>query len=111
MTQNVALPALYDRMIERGIVDLEPWELLRGAEQAHRLKHLVETFPEWPLNPFAHRSDNDDVACWTGENVVVVDDYDVVRDANEAAVRHQPAEYHSMDEWLIVAIRDFIEFD
>ncbi len=111
MTQNLALPVLYDRMIERGMVDLEPWELLRGARQAQRMKHLDEVFPGWNLIPFAGRSDNDDVACWTGKEVVVVDDYDVMRDATGAAVRHQAAVYHSMDEWLIAAIRDFIEFD
>ena len=111
MTQNLALPVLYDRMIERGIVDLEPWELLRGAQQTQRMKHTDEVFPGWNLVPFACRSDNDDVACWTGKNVVVVDDYDVMRDATGAAVRHQAAEYHSMDEWLIAAVRDFMEFD
>gem|GEM_PF-6637176 len=42
---------------------------------------------------------------------MVVDDYDVLRDATGEAVRHQAAEYHSMDEWLIAAIWDFMEFD
>ncbi|MDR6637636.1 hypothetical protein [Paenarthrobacter nitroguajacolicus] len=111
MTKNVVLPALYDRMIECGMVDLEPWELLRGAEQVQRMQHLERVFPGWSLVPIARRTDNDDVACWTGQHVVVVDDYDVLRDATGAAVRHSATEYASMEEWLIAAIRDFIEFD
>jgi hypothetical protein len=83
MTQNLSLPALYDRMIECGVIDLEPWALLRGSE----------------------------VARWTGGSVVVLDDFDVVRDAGGEAVRRAISEYASMDEWLIAVVRDFIEFD
>ena len=42
---------------------------------------------------------------------MVLDDFDVVRDAGGEAVRRAISEYASMDEWLIAAVRDFIEFD
>jgi hypothetical protein len=99
-----------DRMIECGVTDLEPWAVLRGSEQSQLTQHVDELFPGWGVIPFARRTDNDEVACWTGGSVVVIDDFDVVRDAGEA-VRRAISEYASMDEWLIAAVRDFIEFD
>lgn len=101
---------LYERMIECGVIDLEPWALLRGSEQLQRAQHVNEVFPGWGVTPFARRTDNDEVACWTGGSVVVIDDFDVVRDADGAAARRVISEYPSMDEWLVAAVRDFIGF-
>jgi hypothetical protein len=98
-------------MIEHGIIDLEPWVLLRESKQSQRTQHINEVFPEWNITPFARRTDSDEVACWTGEKVVVIDDFDAVRDATGATVRHSITEYSSMDEWLIAATQDFIAFD
>jgi hypothetical protein len=42
---------------------------------------------------------------------VVIDDFDVVRDAAGVTVRRSIAVYASMDDWLIAALTDFIEFD
>jgi hypothetical protein len=111
MKQNLSLPVLYYRMVECGVIELEPWALLRGSEQLQRAQHIDEVFPGWGVTPFARRTDNDEVACWTGRSVVVIDDFDVLRDTGGAAARRALAEYPSMDEWLIAAVRDFIEFD
>lgn len=111
MMQKFSLPVLYERMIECGMINLEPWALLRGSEQLQRMQHVGQVFPGWDLIPFARKTDNDEVACWTGGNVVVIDDFDVVRDAGRAAVRRTISEYSSMDEWLVAAVREFIDFD
>ena len=111
MSDNSALPALYDHMIECGIVDLDPWAVLRGDVQSRRAQHIEQVFPGWGIIPFARRLDNDDVACWTGSKVVVVDDWDVWPDENGAPKRHVAREYASMEEWFLAAAQDFIEFD
>lgn len=111
MMQRPALPMLYERMIECGTTNLEPWALLHGSEQLQRMQHVDEVFPGWAVVPFARKTDNDEVACWTGGSVVVIDDFDVVRDAGGSAVRRTISEYSSMDEWLVAAVREFIEFD
>ncbi|WP_455834099.1 hypothetical protein [Pseudarthrobacter siccitolerans] len=98
-------------MIECGVTNLEPWALLHGSEQLQRMQHVGEVFPGWGVVPFARRTDNDEVACWTGESVVVIDDFDVVRDAGGDAVRRPTSEYSSIDEWLLMAVEEFIEFD
>jgi hypothetical protein len=66
MSDHPALPALYDHMIECGIVDLDPWAVLRGDVQSRRAQHIEKVLPGWGIIPYARRTDNDDVACWTG---------------------------------------------
>lgn len=75
------------------------------------MQHAGEVFPGWAVVPFARRTDNDEVACWTGESVVVIDAFGVVRDAGGEVVRRVISEYSSMDQWLLAAVREFIEFD
>lgn len=109
--QNPSLPLLYERMIKHEIINLEPWVLLCGSEQLQRAHHINEVYPEWNITPFARRTDSDEVACWTSEKVVVIDDFDTVRDSTGAIVHHSIMEYSSMDEWLITATQDFISFN
>lgn len=110
MTGAESLPALYAHMIECGIIDLDPWALLRGDKQLRRAQHIEQVFPGWEVIPFARRTDNDDVACWTGSKVVVIDDWDLIWDENGPR-RLVAREYGSMEEWFLAAARDFIEFD
>ncbi|MCQ1995532.1 hypothetical protein [Arthrobacter sp. zg-Y1171] len=105
-----SLPPLYAHMIECGVVDLDPWHLLRGETQVRRARHIEQVFPGWGIVPFARRTDNDDVACWTGSSVVVIDDWDVWS-TDGKPIRHVQDEYPSMEEWLLAAVRDFVEFD
>ncbi|WP_146362206.1 hypothetical protein [Arthrobacter yangruifuii] len=111
MTETQSLPALYAHMIECGIFDLHPWFLLHGEAQARRAQHIEKVLPGWGIIPFARRTDNDDVACWTGSKVVVIDDWDVWPDENGMPIRRVGREYASMEEWFLAAARDFIEFD
>jgi hypothetical protein len=111
MAENESLPSLYDHMMECGIVDLHPWFLLHGEDQIWRAQHIEKVLPGWGIIPFARRTDNDDVACWTGSKVVVIDDWDVWPDENGAPKRHVASEYASMEEWFLAAAQDFIEFD
>ncbi|MBD7995258.1 hypothetical protein H9639_08115 [Arthrobacter sp. Sa2CUA1] len=105
-----SLPALYAHMIECGIIDLDPWAVLRGEMQLRRAQHIEQVFPGWGVIPFARRTDNDDVACWTGSKVVVIDYWDLIWDENGPR-RLVAREYSSMEEWFLAAARDFIEFD
>jgi hypothetical protein len=71
-------PPEFRWVVERGLVDLEPWTVLQGEELAQRLVGLRKRYPQSPLVPFACRIDNDDVACWdtdlpTGRVIVVHD--------------------------------------
>lgn len=109
MTQRPALPELYERMVEAEFTEMHPWALLLGDKWEHRAAHVEEVFPGWEIVPFARRTDNDDVACWDGDRVVLIDDYDPTWD-NGVAKRHVMTEYPSMDEWLHAAVQDFIEF-
>ena len=111
MTDNQSLPALYAHMIECGIIDLHPWFLLQGEAQTRRAQHIGKVLFGWEIIPFARRTDDDDVACWTGSKVVVIDDWDVWPDENGMPIRRVGREYSSMEEWFLAAARDFIEFD
>lgn len=97
-------------MIECGIIDLDPWALLRGEMQLRWGQHIEKAFPGGGVIPFARRTDNDDGACWTGSKVMVIDDWDLIWDENGAR-RLVAREYASMEEWYLATAKDFIEFD
>ncbi|MCC3291131.1 hypothetical protein [Arthrobacter sp. zg-Y1110] len=92
------------------MVDLDPWHLLQGEDQVWRARHIEQVFPGWAIVPFARRTDNDDVACWTGSGVVVIDDWDLTW-KNGMPIRHVQDEYATMGEWLVAAVQDFVEFE
>lgn len=79
--------------------------LLTGDDQVRRAQHIEKVFPGWGVIPFAQRTDNDDVACWTGSKVVVIDDWDLIWDDNGAPRRIVEREYASMEEWFLVPPR------
>jgi hypothetical protein len=100
-------PRLFIRVVEQGLTDLEPWQILGGQNLWNRALGLRQRYPERVLVPFAERQDNDDVACWEPEataGVVVVHDH-----ASPGWERRQ--EFASFEEWLRQAIEDLIEWE
>ena len=98
-------PALFLRMLECRLFDLQPWELMSGDLLARRHTGLKERYSTRVLVPFARRGDNDDVACWegSGERVVIVHDF------ASPGWEHQ-GEFDSFADWLRSAVEDFIEW-
>lgn len=70
-------PRAFIRVVELGIVDLDPWVVLSADELRRKMAGLSERYPERRLVPFASREDRDDVACWDldGGDVVVIHDF------------------------------------
>lgn len=50
--------------VEKGDIDIGPWQLLEGKWLRVRNSGLKERFPGRNLVPFARRLDSDDLACW-----------------------------------------------
>lgn len=55
-------PALFRRVVELGLTELEPWLILDGEWLRERRQGLRDRYPARDLVPFAQRQDNDDVA-------------------------------------------------
>lgn len=101
-------PTSFIRVVELGLTDLEPWEILVGDRLRERYRGLAQRFPGRRLVPFAIRQDNDDVACW-----------DLEQEAGRVAVIHDFAspgwedrsQFPSFNGWLRQAVEDLIEFE
>jgi hypothetical protein len=94
------------RLVELGIVNLEPWYMLDGDRLRKRYQGLQERYSPRQLVPFAARGDNDDLACWDGaeERVHLVHDY-ASRGWEERKT------YGDVYGWLRDAIEDLILYD
>jgi hypothetical protein len=71
-------PSEFLHVVERGLLELEPWRILTGDLLRRRAEGLGHRYPERMLVPFAARQDNDDVACWDTSlpgQVVIVHDF------------------------------------
>ena len=100
-------PPEFKAVLERQLVDLEPWQILGGDALMARFEGLKRRYPGRQLVPFAARGDCDDVACWqvgSGAPVVVVHDF-----ASEN--RLVRSEHTSLWDWLREAIEDLIEHE
>jgi hypothetical protein len=98
-------PALFVRVVELGLTDLEPWWLLEDEPLIDRHRGLIARYPSRRLLPFARRQDNDDVACWdlAEGGVVIIHDY--------ASPGYElRARLPNFSAWLRMAIDDLIEF-
>lgn len=108
LPEGFVYPPSFIRIIELGLTDLEPWEILVGDRLRRRLRGLTDRFPNRHLVPFAGRQDNDDVACWDIDQsfgrVVVIHDFTNPGWENRA-------EYTDFYAWLRRAIDDLIEFE
>lgn len=100
-------PRQFQRIVELGLLDLQPWYVLHGTVLRDTKAGLAERYPERRLVPFARRQDNDDVACWQAgqkESVYVIHDF-------ASAGWEQSAYFDSFYDWLRQAIEDLIDFD
>jgi hypothetical protein len=99
-------PREFIRVVELGLVNLEPWRLLQGASLRDRHAGLQRRFPSRQLVPFARRLDNDDVACWQARSGEVV----VIHDFSKPGYE-QRATFVDFYGWLRQAIEDLILFE
>lgn len=101
-------PAELVRVVEHGLVDLEPWNILTGERLAQKHLGLRKRYPSASLVPFASRTDNDDVACWDMDlprgRVVIIHDW-------ASPGWERGAELHSTTSWIRQAVEDFIGLD
>jgi hypothetical protein len=104
--ENFNYPHQFLRIVELGLIDLEPWYLLDGKALRDTLSGLSIRYPERRLIPFARRQDNDDIACWEAEAITVYIIHDFASPGWE-----QRAQFVSFYSWLRQAVEDLIEFD
>lgn len=100
-------PREFVRVVELGIVDLEPWLILEGRQLQDRIAGLRSRYAGRTLVPFARRIDNDDVACWDvdrGMEVAIVHDF-------ASPGWEQRAFVGGFYDWLRLAIDDLIEYE
>ena len=100
-------PRQFIRVVELGLIDLEPWHILEGEHLFDQDRGLKDRYPTRVLVPFAERQDNDDVACWepyTGDRVVIVHDF--------ASPGWESREtFATFYDWFRQAVEDLILFD
>lgn len=100
-------PEALRRLVQRGVVHLEPWFIFRADEAKQRMSSLGTRYPTRTLVPFARREDNDDVACFAPEypgKVVIVHDF-----ASPGSEDREVLD--NFYSWLRKAVEDMIEFD
>ena len=106
LPDGFSYPAEFLRVVDLGLINLEPWTILLDEELVHRNSGLRERYPERVLVPFARRQDNDDVACWdvSRGHVIIVHDF-----ASPGYEERQ--QFEGFYSWLRQAVEDLIEFD
>ena len=100
-------PHSFCRLIEQGLIHLNPWHVMEATEALVHARRLAELYPERELFPFAYRQDNDDVACWSsgeGERVFVIHAFASPGWENEA-------EFSDVWAWFRSAIDETIAWD
>jgi hypothetical protein len=98
-------PALFVRVVELGLTNLEPWRFLEDEFLRGRHLGLIDRYPSRRLVPFARRQDNDDVACWDLAEGGIVIIHDFASPGYELRAR-----LPNFSAWLRMAIDDLIEF-
>lgn len=107
LPHGFSYPRQFSRIVELGILDLEPWYLLQGNALRNTMSGLAERYPQHRIVPFARRQDNDDVACWqvgSSEEVHILHDF-------ATGGWEQRMTFPTFYDWLRQAIEDLIEFD
>lgn len=99
-------PTAFVRIVERRLIDLEPWRILEGDHLRRRREGLQQRYPARRLVPFARRQDNDDVACFDIDlgGISVIHDF-------AGAGWEQRDRYADVHAWLRQAVEDLIEYD
>lgn len=98
-------PPAFVRVVELGLTELEPWQILTGDPLRDRYLGLSERYPSRRLVPLARRLDRDDVACWEGASREVIVIHDFASPGWE-----QVKELSDFNDWLRRAIEDLISF-
>lgn len=98
-------PPEFLRIVELGLVRLEPWWIFDGDLLRHRVIDLRKRYPNRKLVPFAKREDSDDVACWDLE----AGDVSVIHDMADPGWE-QRDRFKDFNAWLRRAIEDLIDF-
>lgn len=99
-------PTAFIELINRGIVDLEPWVVMEGEYLQLRLEGLRNRYPNRNLIPFARRIDNDDIACWHNNNsskVIVIHDF-------ASSGWENKKNFDDFWDWFRGAVEDMIEY-
>ena len=99
-------PQEFKRIVELGLINFHPWEILIDDQVYQRYEGLKNRYPKRNLIPFAQRKDCDDVACWdlNHENkLVIIHDY-----ASEGY--ELEAQYDTFWDWFRDAMEDMIDF-
>ncbi|MEC3917909.1 hypothetical protein [Nocardia sp. CDC160] len=99
-------PHEFARIVDLGLLDLEPWNILHGKVLELRYHGMRERYPDRQLVPFAARIDNDDVACWEHGSSEIVTVHDFAQPGWE-----NRDTYPSFYDWLRKAVDDLIDFD
>jgi hypothetical protein len=106
LPDGFAYPAEFLRVVELGLMDLEPWYIFEGDDLRLRVAGLRKRYAR-SLVPFARRQDNDDIAVWdldAAGTVAIVHDF-------ASPGWEQRARLGSFRDWLHRAIDDLIEFE
>jgi hypothetical protein len=102
-------PRQFLRIVELGLMDLEPWWILEGKLLRGRWEGIQKRYPARRLIPFARRQDNDDVACFDLDsgNISIIHDFASPGWEQRGVGKEFPTVY----DWLRRAMEDLIEFD
>ena len=103
---DIPVPAELSALVERGLVDWEPWGLMESAEATTRRNHMRTRYPQRYI-PFARRFDCDDVACFDAGRpgrVVVVHDF-------ASPGRQERQEPCTFQEWFASLLSCMVEHD
>lgn len=100
-------PSEFKRIVELGLINFQPWEILVDDRVYLRYEGLKTRYPKRKLIPFAQRRDCDDVACWDLNNnenkLVVIHDH-------ASAGWELVAKYDTFWDWFRDSMEDMIEF-
>jgi hypothetical protein len=100
-------PRQFQRLLELGLINLEPWHIFTGDNIVTSAKRLASMYPARSLIPFAWRQDNDDIVCWDGADSTTVFLIHTFADPGW----EQRGVFPTFYDWLRQAVEDLIEFD
>ncbi|MBO6504698.1 MAG: hypothetical protein JJ960_06350 [Kordiimonadaceae bacterium] len=99
-------PPGFLRIYNQGLVNFEPWKIIKEDRLRYRLQGLKNRYPKRNVIPFAERQDNDDVACFEKGvvGVVIIHDY-----ASQGWESREG--FDSFWDWLRSALEETIYWD
>jgi hypothetical protein len=102
-------PRQFLRIVELGLMDLEPWWILEDEPLRGHLRSLRTHYPARNLIPFAKRQDNDDIACFVLDSGKISIIHDFASPGWEQ--RGAGRVFETFYDWLRKAIEDLTESD